>query len=114
MRISDWSSDVCSSDLGNHWVITAMPSRRWSKRRPDASLLPGLPIAHAEGRKKPVFTYTWPRSLLVSGTIRTDSIGISNCLCHLFAHLFLFCSSWPPSPVLEIGKASFRDIVYPY
>jgi len=29
----------------------------------DASLLPGLPTAHAEGRKKPEFKCTWPRSL---------------------------------------------------
>src|SRR3546814_5314031 len=85
MRISDWSSDVCASDLkgarqsirlitsvafasksastcnsNGHWAAT--PSRQWSKRRPDASLLPGLPIAHAEGRKKQEIKYTWPRS----------------------------------------------------
>src|SRR3546814_15816059 len=85
LRISDWSSDVCSADLkgarqsirlitsvpfasksastcnsNGHWAAT--PSRQWSKRRPDASLLPGLPIAHAEGRKKQEIKYTWPRS----------------------------------------------------
>src|SRR3546814_16319990 len=49
---------------GNHWVIIAMPSRRWSTRRPDASLLPGLPIARAEGRKKPEIKYHWHRSFL--------------------------------------------------
>src|SRR3546814_12569411 len=80
MRISDWSSDVCSSDLSStrlchrnnspksastcnsneHWVT--MPSRRRSKRRPDASLLPGLPIAHADGWKQQELKYTWPCS----------------------------------------------------
>src|SRR3546814_11531273 len=26
MRISDWSSDVCSSDLGNHFIYAAQPT----------------------------------------------------------------------------------------
>src|SRR3546814_1084301 len=42
------SASNCNSN-GN-WAATT--SRQWSKRRPDASLLPGLPIAHAEGRQK--------------------------------------------------------------
>src|SRR3546814_19431433 len=33
MRISDWSSDVCSSDLNDHLDIVAMAPRRW--RAPD-------------------------------------------------------------------------------
>src|SRR3546814_719684 len=52
------SASTCNSN--GHWAAT--PSRQWSKRRPDASLLPGLPIAHAEGRKKQEIKYTWPRS----------------------------------------------------
>src|SRR3546814_9272576 len=28
MRISDWSSDVCSSDLRTPWVLTSASSRR--------------------------------------------------------------------------------------
>src|SRR3546814_1114094 len=32
MRISDWSSDVCSSDLPENWVLSAELSRACNKR----------------------------------------------------------------------------------
>src|SRR3546814_12589408 len=39
MRISDWSSDVCSSDLSHslrprQWAVRALPSPAWSARIP--------------------------------------------------------------------------------
>src|SRR3546814_14528086 len=103
LRISDWSSDVCSADLKGarqsirlitsvpfasksastcnsnvHWAAT--PSRQWSKRRPDASLLPGLPIAHAEGRKKQEIKYTCTRSAPL--TEPDHVLGPRDCRTH--------------------------------
>src|SRR3546814_20687114 len=35
MRISDWSSDVCSSDLGGHWVCNTSASVQHVVRHPE-------------------------------------------------------------------------------
>src|SRR3546814_10361753 len=44
MRISDWSSDVCSSDLGRHAVSPV----RWVGVRRGSSALRALPQSHME------------------------------------------------------------------
>src|SRR3546814_13455582 len=53
MRISDWSSDVCSSDLYYAWVDRP-PSQRAVE---DASLVDKIRSAHADSRE----TYGSPR-----------------------------------------------------
>src|SRR3546814_11013790 len=44
MRISDWSSDVCSSDLGQHFGLAPQTrfvgSRQWQYRRTEPGRLP--------------------------------------------------------------------------
>src|SRR3546814_9741697 len=35
MRISDWSSDVCSSDLGGHWVCNTGAAVQHVVRHPE-------------------------------------------------------------------------------
>src|SRR3546814_7836454 len=48
MRISDWSSDVCSSDLDDHRRLARADPRQWPHhpRRPE-----GRDDAHAERRR---------------------------------------------------------------
>src|SRR3546814_10805706 len=47
MRISDWSSDVCSSDLSLPWLARATPPEA-AKRQPTASF--STPDKPVEGR----------------------------------------------------------------
>src|SRR3546814_12410096 len=69
MRISDWSSDVCSSDLENGWVNDSDSARRWLEdqlllnlARFEAPLL----LAHCEAAAQD----DWPRLLLLAAEHR--------------------------------------------
>src|SRR3546814_9699687 len=47
MRISDWSSDVCSSDLAGDAALSVVPRRGADRRRPARpSRLPRLRVGH--------------------------------------------------------------------
>src|SRR3546814_774586 len=70
----------CASTCNSNERWVTMLSRRRSKRGPDASLLPGLPIAHAEGWKKQEIKYTWPRSSVVGCKARV-TVGSKSILC---------------------------------
>src|SRR5690606_826309 len=66
-----------------HWA--AMPLKRWSKRRPDASRPPAPPIGRAGEPEMEEINYTWPRpflcvplpvllTVLLTGRIRADCL----------------------------------------
>src|SRR3546814_2201832 len=75
MRISDWSSDVCSSDLG---LIT--DCERSSPQLPRLGYSPGLPC---QGRKFcssvefPVRTLPYPPQYWFSAVARKNGAGIA-------------------------------------
>src|SRR3546814_8003101 len=71
MRISDWSSDVCSSDLENGWVNDSDSARRWLEdqlllnlARFEAPLL----LAHCEAAAQD----DWPRLLQLAAEHRAS------------------------------------------
>src|SRR3546814_19137687 len=72
MRISDWSSDVCSSDLVTHSVeVSAMRfSRDWIARGLDAA------VAHPEGLHGPRITL--PTDSMPSVGLRAERLETGN------------------------------------
>src|SRR3546814_11261298 len=72
MRISDWSSDVCSSDLGIAPAVAAMPPARMRRREGFAGASrasSGLSIDHLEGG---------PGASLLRGLGGTVTIGATS------------------------------------
>src|SRR3546814_10922043 len=64
MRISDWSSDVCSSDLNRHRAIGAKPGRRAAFGTSEMTLSAGDTIIFMLGRpiaqaKSPALMNAW-------------------------------------------------------
>src|SRR3546814_963921 len=84
MRISDWSSDVCSSDLVAFTDADCRPASDWLEkalaaagRHPDAGVLAGRISLFEEGEAEgPVFTdyerlFSFPQSLAARGNCAT-------------------------------------------
>src|SRR3546814_17074342 len=79
MRISDWSSDVCSSDLAFFSFISVCYVRFGSpKRRPNSAPLASRPraVAHQRQPPRPLFACSWPRFL--SGRVQRFGSGKPN------------------------------------
>src|SRR3546814_3837047 len=87
MRISDWSSDVCSSDLGKQLTSRAFAERlgRWQDDGiPDVAFLTGgadglsEPVRQAADAILSLGRLTWPhmlvRGLLAEQLFRAESI----------------------------------------
>src|SRR3546814_14975937 len=98
MRISDWSSDVCSSDL------TAMPAEGVAART-------RIPTGHkvatraiAEGA--PVVKYDQVIGFATQAIAAGDHVHVHNCGMAEFDRDYAFCE--------EIGRASCRERVCQY
>src|SRR3546814_14618769 len=97
MRISDWSSDVCSSDLWNRYVaVTQMGGEGvFSDPRVGSHLDPGTPGLASDWR---------PGMVVANG--KQDKV--SDVLAALQAYQL---SIPAPPPPAEIGRASCRERV---
>src|SRR3546814_1553928 len=105
MRISDWSSDVCSSDL---------PLHRHEERAPDHDdrRYPERPSSVEEHALVPQAR----RLQAVSADTERRAMPSFNIICHTNPltdsqadSLVSYLASW--SPVVEIGRASCRERV---
>src|SRR3546814_8183112 len=86
MRISDWSSDVCSSDLNMAYNHPHQQGMQHAKRNHER--------AGAHGGANGFSAY---------GNVRTDGVHLAECF-----------SSATTCPVQEIGRASCRERVCQY
>src|SRR3546814_15099040 len=96
MRISDWSSDVCSSDLG-HLALDA------GVARPAQPLLVEPPgprqIAHAESHQaKPLFHCLLLSRIGAAKLARTPGDMLLSFAASQTRHAFLLCRARPPRP----------------
>src|SRR3546814_13242242 len=69
MRISDWSSDVCSSDLGDGWVGMGFPT---AAAKPEPSRTGPRPT-RSGGRGVPSATYALQDRVEEPGWLRAQS-----------------------------------------
>src|SRR3546814_18791675 len=119
MRISDWSSDVCSSDLASTHADYA-DLRNWSLFEPQFGLC-GQPLVHlfeAVVNDGPSLIRT--RKPVGASTVRFDALCMNPDVRFLFQRLQLVMdlmnSGWPSRtyPGIQIGRASCRDRVCQY
>src|SRR3546814_19546795 len=115
MRISDWSSDVCSSDLTN--FSPASPTR-WTALRPRRRLrLTCQPLPPISGLAPPFSR--WPPSLQflmtysLALTLRSRNFLKIRHACHP-AMLRIMCSSGERAGPGQIGRESRRERVDQY
>src|SRR3546814_8058648 len=100
MRISDWSSDVCSSDLDSILRTGQEPQRSISLRSAQGTSMPrqlissGSPFEAQVGYSRAVVQGDW---CFVAGTTGTDPE-----------------TKAMPESVVEIGRASCRERVCQY
>src|SRR3546814_17622422 len=108
MRISDWSSDVCSSDLFAAWTIGVAPRRQpaiYHVRAPNAQeMLSGCTIrtrrrAHVARADRPAFLTTRPPGLALgysswAGRSTTTLPRLDQrCVGEGCVSTFIFCGS---------------------
>src|SRR3546814_11164095 len=97
MRISDWSSDVCSSDLDRHRPGAAEQSRcacGLPRRRPSAGDAPMNDVLGG-----PAGAYLGLVVVLIGGAAFLTGQAVA--------------TSWKPVWPVEIGRASCRESVCP-
>src|SRR3546814_17235622 len=103
MRISDWSSDVCSSDLNRVVVEHLAASTPWVGR----AQIDGVAILHPDAIElRPVHTQGFAVASI-------DGVFGYGKLSDL--HLQWQKIAWPPDTAnAEIGRASCRERVWQY
>src|SRR3546814_12171186 len=110
MRISDWSSDVCSSDLhalgrGDPPTTTDGERIDYSKALGNKLFLPALVIPATAL----LGTFFLKDSGLIDpGQVTLISLGLGVLIA------VAVCFIWLRPPALEIGSASCRESVCPY
>src|SRR3546814_5710929 len=101
MRISDWSSDVCSSDLPSSFIILAVG--------PFTALPPTIGDTAITGARDPA------NASLIPGTARIGSTrrnGLEGAISTASQSGFEIASMTPgPGLAVEIGRASCRERV---
>src|SRR3546814_5112956 len=94
MRISDWSSDVCSSDLGEGWVGMGIPSAPGKFRVPAPKPIP-TPVLPLKGRGPKPFK----RKRHLGARDGDASLGVPvhspGCPCALSCFPSVSPSPWP-------------------
>src|SRR3546814_13193802 len=109
MRISDWSSDVCSSDLTVYYYVPIADCRGSVKER-IMIITAGSPAGAKLGEGAPVFG----RPDLDNLYITSATVGLTPELRPATACGALLCLTGVTGRSPEIGRASCRDRVCQY
>src|SRR3546814_14088418 len=105
MRISDWSSDVCSSDLRDAWRAAVLRGRQ-RRATPDH---PELADTHHSGACRSVLA--WHGAGAVAGH-RASALPCGGLVCHLRRALRLSPDGWrrPEAPCIARRLVSGRGV----
>src|SRR3546814_15984955 len=116
MRISDWSSDVCSSDLGHDLVECADRPPGHGRIHHASSATTGmfLNVARSSSRAGRI----WPRSSTNTTLSSPDSLltNVRNRLSVSGSQLAVFHSSWSPlfTRALSLTSSAPTPRLYAY
>src|SRR3546814_17921770 len=115
MRISDWSSDVCSSELEAHADEAARRSRRHRRRGNDARARRGAlgDWSDRRGERRIVPVSLAGKTVLVTGGSRGIGAAIVRRLGQVGAHVAINYEG-SRDAAEEIGRASCRERVCQY
>src|SRR3546814_10955315 len=114
MRISDWSSDVCSSDLGTARFVTDLLRRAFtSSTRSKIGFLISRPATellrhHLDPNNHNGAVFLGLNGVVLKSHGSADAKGVANCV-HLCAELIE-----KDSRRQELGRASWRERVWQY
>src|SRR3546814_10443791 len=79
MRISDWSSDVCSSDLSPENLRLVQHHVRARRRRPGIRIGPAVARGHQPHLDQPEIQHGPRRLADILAKLRADEIGRAAC-----------------------------------
>src|SRR3546814_20496899 len=124
MRISDWSSDVCSSDLVAFTDADCRPASDWLEkalaaagRHPDAGVLAGRISLFEEGEAEgPVFTdyerlFSFPQSLAARGNCATAHWTSPRTICEELGGFSHHLKSGGDSPMARRIRDTGRPLL---
>src|SRR3546814_11394576 len=106
MRISDWSSDVCSSDLQGGARSARLQGATGRQHAADQPLMARAPRDRAQSQI--ALPLDWNAGGANDGPL---IVGTSNAAAVRYLR---HVSTWPVRPAVQIGRASCREIVCQY